>query len=148
MLVGGKHIVDLTKLSIKEADEFFKKLKITAREKSISKVVTKEIEARLEFMLNVGIEYLSLDRRAHTLSGGESQRIRLASQLGSGLVGALYVLDEPTIGLHARDNDRLIKTLLDLQETGTVLLPIHVTPAIRFIEHSKSLIVNSTGRIR
>ena len=124
VLIGGKNIVELTKASIKDCDEFFKKLKLTVREKNISKVVTKEIEARLAFMLNVGIEYLSLDRRAHTLSGGEAQRIRLASQLGSGLVGALYVLDEPTIGLHSRDNDRLIKTLLDLRDLGNTIIVV------------------------
>ena len=122
VLIGGKNIVQLTKLSIKDTDEFFKKLKLTVREKNISKVVTKEIEARLSFMLNVGIEYLSLDRRAHTLSGGEAQRIRLASQLGSGLVGALYVLDEPTIGLHSRDNERLIKTLINLRDLGNTII--------------------------
>jgi len=124
VLVGGKNIVELTELSIKEADEFFRNLKLTEREKSISKVVTKEIESRLSFMLNVGIEYLQLDRRAHTLSGGEAQRIRLASQLGSGLVGALYVLDEPTIGLHSRDNDRLISTLLNLRDLGNTILVV------------------------
>ncbi|MEX0919334.1 MAG: excinuclease ABC subunit UvrA [Parcubacteria group bacterium] len=122
VLIDGKNIVDLVKLSIKDSYEFFKALKLTAREKSISKVVTKEIEARLSFMLNVGIEYLSLNRKAHTLSGGEAQRIRLASQLGSGLVGALYVLDEPTIGLHARDNERLIKTLIELRDLGNTIL--------------------------
>ncbi len=124
VLIGGKNIVEATRMSIKESDEFFKKLKLTIREKNISKVVTKEIESRLEFMLNVGIEYLSLDRRAHTLSGGEAQRIRLASQLGSGLVGALYVLDEPTIGLHARDNDRLIETLINLRDLGNTILVV------------------------
>lgn len=122
VLVGGKNIVEVTRMSIKECDEFFKKLKLTIREKGISKVVTKEITARLEFMLNVGIDYLTLDRRAHTLSGGEAQRIRLASQLGSGLVGALYVLDEPTIGLHAKDNARLIQTLLDLRNLGNTII--------------------------
>jgi len=134
VLLGGKNIVEITKMSIKECDEFFKKLKLTIREKGISKVVTKEIMARLEFMLNVGIEYLSLDRRAHTLSGGEAQRIRLASQLGSGLVGALYVLDEPTIGLHAKDNDRLIKTLLDLRDLGNTIL---------IVEHDEDTIFSS-----
>ncbi|MBX4200029.1 excinuclease ABC subunit UvrA [Candidatus Parcubacteria bacterium] len=134
VLVGGKNIVDLTKMSIKDSDEFFKKLKITQREKNISKVVTKEIESRLDFMLNVGIEYLSLDRRAHTLSGGEAQRIRLASQLGSGLVGALYVLDEPTIGLHARDNDRLIQTLINLRDLGNTIL---------IVEHDEDTIYSS-----
>src|SRR5262249_46741654 len=106
------NIVDLVALSVEACAEFFKKLPLTSKEKSISKVVIREIEARLKFMLDVGIEYLTLDRRAHTLSGGEAQRIRLASQLGSGLVGALYVLDEPTIGLHQHDNERLISTLL------------------------------------
>src|SRR3990172_9356795 len=124
VLIGGKNIVELTALSIKDCDEFFKKLKLTVRKKNISKVVTKEIEARLSFMLDVGIEYLSLDRRAHTLSGGEAQRIRLASQLGSGLVGALYVLDEPTIGLHSRDNDRLVKTLLSLRDLGNTIIVV------------------------
>src|SRR6185295_5098590 len=134
VFIGNKNIVELTKLSIKDTDEFFKKLKLTIREKNISKVVTKEIEARLSFMLNVGIEYLSLDRRAHTLSGGEAQRIRLASQLGSGLVGALYVLDEPTIGLHSRDNDRLIKTLLRLRDVGNTIL---------VVEHDEDTIFSS-----
>ncbi|MHB0977962.1 MAG: excinuclease ABC subunit UvrA [Minisyncoccota bacterium] len=134
VLVGGKNIVEVTQMSIKECDEFFKKLKLTVREKGISKVVTKEIIARLEFMLNVGIDYLTLDRRAHTLSGGEAQRIRLASQLGSGLVGALYVLDEPTIGLHAKDNDRLIKTLLDLRDLGNTII---------IVEHDEETIYSS-----
>ncbi len=132
--IGGKNIVDLTALSIRDADEYFKKLKLTLREKNISKVVTKEIGARIEFMMNVGIEYLSLNRRAHTLSGGEAQRIRLASQLGSGLVGALYVLDEPTIGLHSRDNDRLIKTLIDLRDLGNTIL---------IVEHDEDTIYSS-----
>jgi excinuclease ABC subunit A len=134
VLIGGKNIVEVTALSISESDEFFKKLKLTQREKSISKVVTKEICSRLEFMLNVGIDYLTLDRRAHTLSGGEAQRIRLASQLGSGLVGALYVLDEPTIGLHSRDNDRLIQTLLDLRDMGNTIL---------IVEHDEDTIYSS-----
>ncbi len=107
----GMDIVKLSSLSIEDAMEFFKKLKLTKKEEEISRVIVKEITNRLQFMLNVGIEYLTLDRKANTLSGGEAQRIRLASQLGSGLVGALYVLDEPTIGLHQRDNDKLIETL-------------------------------------
>lgn len=134
VFVGGKNIVEVSAMSIRECDEFFKKLKLTIREKNISKVVTKEIEARLEFMLNVGIDYLTLDRRAHTLSGGEAQRIRLASQLGSGLVGALYVLDEPTIGLHAKDNDRLVKTLLHLRDLGNTIL---------IVEHDEDTIYSS-----
>ena len=118
------NIVDLVAYSITDAHEFFQGLKLTAKEREIAKVVLKEIEERLEFMLNVGIEYLSLDRRANTLSGGEAQRIRLASQLGSGLVGALYVLDEPTIGLHQRDNDRLIQTLLNLRDLGNTIVVV------------------------
>jgi len=122
--VGGKNIIELISMSIKDCYDFFVNLELSDRDKSISKVVIKEIESRLEFMLNVGIDYLTLDRRAHTLSGGEAQRIRLASQLGSGLVGALYVLDEPTIGLHSRDNDRLIKTLLHLRDLGNTILVV------------------------
>lgn len=122
VLIGGINIVDFTALSIKDAFNFLGEIKLSEREKNISKVVVREIESRLRFMLNVGIEYLSLNRRAHTLSGGESQRIRLASQLGSGLVGALYVLDEPTIGLHAKDNNQLIKTLLELRDLGNTIL--------------------------
>lgn len=122
--IGTKNIVDTTAQSIEEAIEYFKTIKLTDAEKEISKVVLKEIQARLSFMMNVGIEYLTLDRRANTLSGGEAQRIRLASQLGSGLVGALYVLDEPTIGLHQRDNDRLIKTLLHLRDLGNTILVV------------------------
>lgn len=134
VMIGGKNIIDYVSMSIRDCDEFLKKLKISAREKNISKVIVREIESRLEFMINVGIEYLSLDRRAHTLSGGEAQRIRLASQLGSGLVGALYVLDEPTIGLHSRDNDRLIKTLLRLRDTGNTIL---------VVEHDEDTIFSS-----
>lgn len=122
--IGDKNIVDTTSMSIEHAIEYFKQIKLTEAEKEISKVVLKEIQARLSFMVNVGIEYLTLDRRANTLSGGEAQRIRLASQLGSGLVGALYVLDEPTIGLHQRDNDRLIETLLHLRDLGNTILVV------------------------
>lgn len=122
--VSGKNIVELTNMSIKDAKEFFDNLKLTKKDKEISKVVIKEIVNRLQFMLNVGIDYLTLNRRANTLSGGEAQRIRLASQLGSGLVGALYVLDEPTIGLHQRDNDRLIKTLLNLRDLGNTIIVV------------------------
>ncbi len=119
-----KNIVNVTGMSILEAYSFFEHLELTDTQKEISKVITKEISNRLKFMLDVGIDYLTLDRRAHTLSGGEAQRIRLASQLGSGLVGALYVLDEPTIGLHSRDNDRLIQTLLNLRDMGNTILVV------------------------
>lgn len=124
VLLNGKNIVELTALSITDAKAFFDNIRLTDLELEISSVVVKEIDDRLRFMMDVGIEYLSLDRRAHTLSGGEAQRIRLASQLGSGLVGALYVLDEPTIGLHSRDNDRLIKTLVDLRDLGNTIIVV------------------------
>ena len=116
------NILELSSLSIKDAHDFFKNLKLSDQEKEISVPVVKEIEARLQFMLDVGLDYLQLSRKANTLSGGEAQRIRLASQLGSRLVGALYVLDEPTVGLHQRDNDRLIKTLQNLRDLGNSIL--------------------------
>ncbi|NCS98600.1 excinuclease ABC subunit UvrA [Candidatus Parcubacteria bacterium] len=118
------NIDDVTKLSVKYAIDFFLELELNKNEKEIANVVMKEITERLEFMNNVGIEYLTLNRRAHTLSGGEAQRIRLASQLGSGLVGATYVLDEPTIGLHSRDNDKLVQTLLDLRDAGNTIIVV------------------------
>lgn len=120
------NIVDLTTLSVEAAFDFFGSLKLSAKDMEVAKAVLKEIEDRLTFLLNVGLEYLSLNRTANTLSGGEAQRIRLASQLGSRLVGAIYVLDEPTIGLHQRDNERLIKTLEDLRDVGnTIILVEH-----------------------
>ena len=134
VLLGGKNIVDLTALTIFDAKSFFDNLKLTELEKEISNIVVKEIDDLLKFMMDVGIEYLQLDRRAHTLSGGEAQRIRLASQLGSGLVGALYVLDEPTIGLHSRDNNRLIKTLTSLRDLGNTII---------VVEHDEDTIYSS-----
>jgi len=118
------NIVDITALSIRAAREYFEALPLSKKDQEIASVVIKEIESRLDFMLNVGLDYLSLNRKADTLSGGEAQRIRLASQLGSQLVGALYVLDEPTIGLHQRDNDRLIKTLLHLRDIGNTIIVV------------------------
>ncbi len=118
------NIVDVTDLSIEDARKYFDNLNLTDKEKEIAKVVIAEIQSRLVFMLNVGLNYLQLNRRADTLSGGEAQRIRLASQLGSKLVGALYVLDEPTIGLHQRDNDRLIKTLTELRDMGNTIIVV------------------------
>lgn len=120
----GKSIVEVTEMSIEQAHAFFASLRLTEKEREIATVVLREIESRLSFMLNVGIGYLTLGRRANTLSGGEAQRIRLASQLGSRLVGALYVLDEPTIGLHQRDNDRLIQTLRDLRDIGNTIIVV------------------------
>jgi excinuclease ABC subunit A len=121
---GRLNIVEITALSIKDAYDFFQELDLSKKDTEISKTVIKEICARLKFMLDVGLDYLTLERRANTLSGGEAQRIRLASQLGSGLVGALYVLDEPTIGLHQRDNERLIKTLLNLRDLGNTIIVV------------------------
>lgn len=120
----GFNIVDLVNLSIGEAKKFFDHIKLSAKEKVISEVLIKEIEARLKFLNDVGLDYVALDRRADTLSGGEAQRIRLASQLGSRLVGTLYVLDEPTIGLHPRDNDKLIKTLEELRDLGNSIIVV------------------------
>jgi len=120
----GKNIVDFTDMTVKDASDFIAKLKLSKKHQEIAWPALREIIERLEFMQNVGIEYLTLNRRANTLSGGEAQRIRLASQLGSGLVGALYVLDEPTIGLHQRDNDRLIKTLTSLRDLGNTIIVV------------------------
>jgi excinuclease ABC subunit A len=119
---GGKNVVDIVSLDVDEALLFFKNLSLSKKEKEIASIVLKEISARITFLHNVGLSYITLNRRAHTLSGGEAQRIRLASQLGSGLVGALYVLDEPTIGLHQKDNARLIQTLLALRDLGNTII--------------------------
>lgn len=119
-----KNIVELASMSIDDAADFFIELSLTKTEQEIAAPILKEITSRIQFMLNVGIGYLALDRRANTLSGGEAQRIRLASQLGSGLVGALYVLDEPTIGLHQRDNDKLIRTLTQLRDLGNTIVVV------------------------
>jgi len=120
----GVNIVGFTAMTVKEAGAFIAGLTLSKKQQDIAWPALREIIERLEFMQNVGIEYLTLDRRANTLSGGEAQRIRLASQLGSGLVGALYVLDEPTIGLHQRDNDRLIKTLEELRNLGNTIVVV------------------------
>lgn len=132
VFIGGKSIVDVTACSIDAAVEFFLGLGLSERERTIASTILKEVESRLSFMLDVGLHYLTLNRTAGTLSGGEAQRIRLASQIGSSLVGALYVLDEPTIGLHQRDNERLIETLEHLRDIGnTVLIVEHDEDTIR-----------------
>ncbi len=134
--LGGLSIVDVTRLSIKEAREFFQRLELTERERLIARQVLKEINARLGFLINVGLDYLTLDRAAGTLSGGEAQRIRLATQIGSGLTGVLYILDEPSIGLHQRDNRRLLDTLLHLRDLGnTVIVVEHDEDTIRTADH-------------
>ena len=122
--VGGQSIADITDLSLADALAFVRSLQLSTREAKIGEQVLKEIDARLQFLLDVGLDYLTLSRSAGTLSGGEAQRIRLATQIGSGLVGVLYVLDEPSIGLHQRDNRRLIETLTKLRDMGNTLIVV------------------------
>ncbi|CAB4698293.1 MAG: excinuclease ABC subunit UvrA [Actinobacteria bacterium] len=122
--VGGKNIAQICALSISDTADFLKSIELNARESQIAERVMKEVHARLGFLLDVGLDYLSLERPAATLSGGEAQRIRLATQIGSGLVGVLYVLDEPSIGLHQRDNRRLIETLTRLRDLGNTLIVV------------------------
>ncbi|MED4988765.1 excinuclease ABC subunit UvrA [Parageobacillus toebii] len=124
VLVGGKHIGEVTALSVTEALEFFQNLQLSEKEKKIAHLILREIRERLGFLKNVGLDYLTLNRSAGTLSGGEAQRIRLATQIGSRLTGVLYVLDEPSIGLHQRDNDRLIATLKSMRDIGNTLIVV------------------------
>jgi len=124
VMVGDKSIYEVTRLPVKEAVKFFDSLTFTERENMISRQVMKEIRERLGFLANVGLDYITLDRAAGTLSGGEAQRIRLATQIGSSLVGVLYILDEPSIGLHQRDNQRLIHTLEHLRDLGNTLVVV------------------------
>lgn len=122
--LGGKNIIEVTELSIRDCLEFFQTLSLTERERYIGAQVLKEIEERLGFLVNVGLDYLTLDRAAGTLSGGEAQRIRLATQIGSSLMGVLYILDEPSIGLHQRDNARLLETLKELRDVGNTVIVV------------------------
>ena len=124
VLINGKNIYEVTCLSIKDLYDFMNNLKLTKVQQEIGKLLIEEIKNRLKFLLNVGLEYLTLSRTASTLSGGESQRIRLATQIGSRLTGVLYVLDEPSIGLHQRDNERLIKSLLEMRDLGNTLIVV------------------------
>ena len=124
VLVGGKNIYEVTCMSIKNLIPFFENLNLTDSQKEISNLLVKEIESRLSFLKNVGLEYLTLSRSAGTLSGGEAQRIRLATQIGSKLTGVLYVLDEPSIGLHQKDNEKLIKSLLEMRDLGNTLIVV------------------------
>ncbi len=121
---GGLNIAEISDLSIKDALNFFANLDLSGYETEIAAKILNEVKSRLRFLVNVGLEYLTLSRQAQTLSGGESQRIRLASQIGSGLTGVLYVMDEPSIGLHMRDNERLLKTILDLRDKGNSLIVV------------------------
>ncbi|MHA6481230.1 excinuclease ABC subunit UvrA [Paenibacillus sp. strain BS8-2] len=122
--IGGEHIAFVTSLSIGEAKRYFDSLDLSERERTIANLILKEINSRLGFLVNVGLEYLTLSRAAGTLSGGEAQRIRLATQIGSSLMGVLYILDEPSIGLHQRDNDRLIQTLEHMRNLGNTLIVV------------------------
>src|SRR5438132_881283 len=130
--VGGRNIAELTALTVRQTLDFFNVLTLSDRERMIAAQILKEIKARLGFLVDVGLDYLTLDRTATTLSGGEAQRIRLATQIGSGLMGVLYVLDEPSVGLHQRDNRRLIDTLMRLRDLGnTILVVEHDEETIR-----------------
>jgi excinuclease ABC subunit A len=134
--VAGKNIWELSELSVTDSLNFFQTVKFSKNENKIAHQILKEINARLGFMKNVGLDYLSLERKAATLSGGEAQRIRLATQIGSSLVGVLYILDEPSIGLHQRDNQRLIDTLLYLRDLGNTLIVVeHDEQTLRTADH-------------
>jgi excinuclease ABC subunit A len=134
--VGGINLRDLSSLSLRRTAEFFDELELSDRDRQIAALVVKEIKARLGFLVDVGLDYLTLIRSAATLAGGEAQRIRLATQIGSGLVGVLYILDEPSIGLHQRDNRRLIETLLRLRDLGNTLIVVeHDEETIRTADH-------------
>ena len=131
--VGTKSIMDICDLSIDEAIDYFKSITLSDKEQHIAAMIFKEITARLQFLQDVGLNYLNLLRSAATLSGGEAQRIRLATQIGSGLQGVLYVLDEPSIGLHQRDNERLIRTLKHLRDIGNSVLVVEQTQFVQQI---------------
>jgi len=122
--IAGKSISEVCATSVLKASEFFRDLALNDREKQIARQILKEIQSRLNFLVNVGLDYVTLDRESATLAGGEAQRIHLATQIGSGLVGVMYVLDEPTIGLHQRDNERLLQTLARLRDIGNTLLVV------------------------
>ncbi|MDD5593109.1 MAG: excinuclease ABC subunit UvrA [Candidatus Margulisbacteria bacterium] len=134
--IGGQSIAQVSALPIKKVSEFLDGLKLTEREQTIAKQIIKEIRARLKFLIDVGLDYVTLDRQSASLSGGEAQRTRLATQVGSGLVGVLYILDEPSIGLHQRDNRRLIETLFRLRDLGnTIIVVEHDEETIRSADH-------------
>lgn len=124
VFVGGKHLGEVSQMTCTDAIQFVKSLDLTEKERAIARLIIKEIEDRLGFLVNVGLDYLTLSRAAGTLSGGEAQRIRLATQIGSSLMGVLYILDEPSIGLHQRDNDRLIETLKHMRDLGNTLIVV------------------------
>ncbi|MFH1996390.1 MAG: excinuclease ABC subunit UvrA [Candidatus Omnitrophota bacterium] len=134
--IASKNIIEVSALSVKDAREYFGRLRLSPTRKKIAHQALKEVRSRLDFMGNVGLGYLSLDRRSSTLSGGEAQRIRLATQIGAGLVGVLYILDEPSIGLHQRDNSKLLDTLMALRDLGNTLIVVeHDEATIRKADH-------------
>jgi excinuclease ABC subunit A len=122
--VGDKNINELTNMSIKKAKEYLENLELGKKDRMIADMIFKELSKRFQFLIDVGLEYLTLSRSAATLSGGEAQRIRLATQIGSGLSGVMYILDEPSIGLHQRDNEKLIQTLQKLRDTGNSVIVV------------------------
>ena len=134
--VSKRNIAEVAELAVSTAIGFFDQLDLTEREQLIARGILKEIRERLQFMIDVGLDYLTIERPANTLSGGESQRIRLATQIGSKLMGVLYILDEPSIGLHQRDNKRLINTLLSLRDLGNTLIVVeHDEETIRSADY-------------
>ncbi len=136
VFVGKRSLPEVVALAVGQALQFFQGLDFTGQRKTIAEGIKKEISDRLQFLVNVGLDYLTLDRSAETLSGGEAQRIRLASQIGAGLVGVMYVLDEPSIGLHQRDNERLLATLRHLRDLGnTVIVVEHDEDTIRAADY-------------
>ena len=132
--VHNKNLPDILKMSINQLEEFFKTIKLNKTDKQISNRILKEIKNRIDYMLNVGLGYLTLNRKSNTLSGGETQRINLASSLGSSLVGSTYILDEPSIGLHSRDNNNLIKILKNLRDIGNTVI---------IVEHDEEIILSA-----
>ena len=136
VFVHEHNLAQVTRMSIGGTFGFFDKLKLPGKRGEIADKIVKEVKLRLQFLVNVGLDYLTLDRSADTLSGGEAQRIRLASQIGAGLVGVMYILDEPSIGLHQRDNQRLLSTLVHLRDLGnTVIVVEHDEEAIMSADH-------------
>ena len=134
--INKRNIREIISLSVEDACNFFKDINLNSQENLITKEITKEIKSRLGFLMDVGLEYLTLDRESGSLSGGEAQRIKLATQIGAGLVGVVYVLDEPSIGLHQKDNDRLIRTLKGLRDLGnTVIVVEHDEQTILLADH-------------
>ena len=136
VFIGDKNLSEITAMPVGQSQDFFHELKLSGRRKEIAQKILREVNDRLHFLVSVGLNYLTLDRGADTLSGGEAQRISLDSQIGSGLVGVMYILDEPSIGLHQRDNQRLLNTLIHLRDLGnTVIVVEHDEEAIRNADH-------------